>query len=263
MITIIIIIIIRSFPAFHIDPSLDLKRMAEFILFLKRIDPNLIRKFLTYPEQINSCHAFYANRAVHNTPYVDALDVIARTREAGCCNSKGLNSCSSLMATAPLSSSCVDRADAVLCTAFHQFFGTQKYIDILGFKKAADESIINAAKFARDEAKADTAKATAEISVLNEAAAEAAVAAEAADSSSSYTTTTTMMIDTAAAAAVSDAKRRRKDALAAKTVATTTIHLYENYISNYLAHDIGRTRDEIHHRDHDAYHHHHHHNSDQ
>ena len=207
----------RRCAAFLIEETVDVRRIAEFIVFLKeRVNPNLIRKFLAYPMQINRGHSFTLFPTYRNAPYVEALSVIARGRDA----------CSkSASAPEALPHSC---SDALLYTAFHQFFETKQYIGILTAEKAATEDIMNAAKFARVVAKADAAKATTEIATLAEDSVQSASPVD--------------------AVATDDAKRRRTDALDAETVATTTLRLHENYVSNYLIHDIERTRDAIKHR---------------
>ena len=214
---------------------MDLLRIAEFIVFLKeRVDPNLIRKFLTYPEQISRPVAFTTHPTFHNAPYIQALSVIARARDAGC-------SSSSVAAAAAAAeeeerreggggSSKKMMKDAVLYTAFHQFFETKQYIAILTAEKAVNEAIMDAAKFDRHLAMDNAAKATSEIAALGEAAVQSATPVD--------------------AIATGDAKRRRTDAMVAESVAATRLHLHENYVSNYLVHDIERTRDVIKHRIH-------------
>jgi hypothetical protein len=159
----------HSCAAFAIDKDLHLKDLLAFILALCGIDPELCKKYLRNSVIVSQQHPLRIHSALQNKQFVDALDFIARCRS---------QPAGEVYKTRPpkvpndTDARGVDPFDAaVIYVAFHQFFVTQKYPLILGFKRDDVNRIISEARTARIEALTAISDAKKELVVLIAAAA--------------------------------------------------------------------------------------------
>ena len=122
--------------AFSISRSLHLKDILAFHLFLQRIDASIARAFLAFPAQVGFNTTVYQG-TVASVDYIEALSVFNRARHAA--------SVAATYAASPA---------AIIYTAFHTFFVTQKCLNIAVAARSSVDSSVAAFKAAKTASKA-------------------------------------------------------------------------------------------------------------
>ena len=201
------------------------------MLFLGHIHPTLARKFLVSPDQVTRNHALHVANTPVNNYYVDALDIIDRSRA----ESPGDAYDGSVSSNSA--------AEAIVYAAFHQHFATQKYTALLNLRRGYDDETIRDARDKLVVAHTALISANNQINTLESAAAGPEVPF-------GFSVPDAQIPALRAAAKVNAendmvaAKRARTQALYAQQDDKNDIRLTENY-RTVIAHDIERTRDDI------------------
>jgi ABC-type nickel/cobalt efflux system permease component RcnA len=122
--------------AFNISRTIHLLDIVAFSLFLQRIDATAARAFMVFPTQVGFNATIYQGTTA-SVDYVEALSIVDRARHP-------------LMAvTRPTTST----TSAIIYTAFHCFFTTQKCLSIQIAARSSADSVIIAAKNAKSAAR--------------------------------------------------------------------------------------------------------------
>jgi hypothetical protein len=122
--------------AFGISRTLRITDMLAFHLFLQRIDASIARAFLAFPAQVGFNTTVYQG-TVASVDYIEALSVFNRARHAA--------SVAATYAASPA---------AIIYTAFHTFFVTQKCLNIAVAARSSVDSSVAAFKAAKTASKA-------------------------------------------------------------------------------------------------------------
>jgi hypothetical protein len=122
--------------AFGISRTLRITDMLAFLLFLQRIDASIARAFLAFPAQVGFNTTVYQG-TVASVDYIEALSVFNRARHAA--------SVAATYAASPA---------AIIYTAFHTFFVTQKCLNIAVAARSSVDSSVAAFKAAKTASKA-------------------------------------------------------------------------------------------------------------
>jgi hypothetical protein len=122
--------------AFGISRAIHLKDIIAFHLFLQRIDASIARAFLVFPAQVGFNTTIYQGTTA-SVDYVEALSIFNRARHAD-------------IRVRPTTSTTV----AIIYTAFHTFFVTQKCLNIAIAARASIDSAVAASKAAKTASKA-------------------------------------------------------------------------------------------------------------
>ena len=123
--------------AFGVSKSVHIKDMIAFHLFLQRIDASIARSFLVFPAQVAFNTTIYQGTAA-SVDYVEALSIVNRARHP---------------ATAHTVKPSTSTPAAIIYTAFHCFFTTQKCLNIQIAARSSVDSVIIAAKNAKSAAR--------------------------------------------------------------------------------------------------------------
>ena len=100
---------------FHMDKSVHLKDIVSYYLFLSKIHPTIARAYYIFPSQIGFNTQIYAGTAA-SVDYIEALSIVERSYHPAMASS-----------TMPTTST----PTAIIYTAFHSFFITQKGLQIM------------------------------------------------------------------------------------------------------------------------------------
>jgi hypothetical protein len=122
--------------AFGISRSLHILDILAFHLFLQRIDASIARAFLVFPAQVGFNTTIYQGTAA-SVDYVEALSIFNRARHSD-------------IRVRPTTSTTA----AIIYTAFHTFFVTQKCLNIAIASRSSIDSAAAASKAAKTESKA-------------------------------------------------------------------------------------------------------------
>jgi hypothetical protein len=101
--------------AFHMDKSIHLKDIVSYYLFLSKIHPTIARAYYIFPAQIGFNTQIYAGTAA-SVDYIEALSIVERAYHPAMASS-----------ALPITST----NTAIIYTAFHSFFITQKGLQIM------------------------------------------------------------------------------------------------------------------------------------
>jgi hypothetical protein len=122
--------------AFGISRSLHILDILAFHLFLQRIDASIARAFLVFPAQVGFNTTIYQGTAA-SVDYVEALSIFNRARHSD-------------IRVRPTTSTTA----AIIYTAFHTFFVTQKCLNIAIASRSSIDSAAAASKAAKTASKA-------------------------------------------------------------------------------------------------------------
>ena len=122
--------------AFCLSKAVHLKDMIAFYLFLRRIDLSIARAFIVFPAQVGFNTILYQG-TVASVDYIEALSIVNRARHPAMVEMKPSTSTTA----------------AIIYTAFHSFFVTQKGLHIANAARASVDSVIATAKAAKTASK--------------------------------------------------------------------------------------------------------------
>ena len=122
--------------AFCLSKAVHLKDMIAFYLFLRRIDLSIARAFIVFPAQVGFNTILYQG-TVASVDYIEALSIVNRARHPAMVEMKPSTSTTA----------------AIIYTAFHSFFVTQKGLHIANPARASVDSVIATAKAAKTASK--------------------------------------------------------------------------------------------------------------
>ena len=128
--------------AFNISRDIHLKDIVAFTLFLRRIDDSIARAFTIFPAQVYFNTTIYQGTAA-SVDYVEALTIVNRARHPA------------MLSTKPTTST----PAAIIYTAFHTFFITQKALHTQIAARASVDAVAAIAKAAKTTARNAAAKA--------------------------------------------------------------------------------------------------------
>jgi hypothetical protein len=118
--------------AFCLSKAVHLKDMLAFYLFLRRIDLSIARAFIVFPAQVVFNTAAYQGTAA-SVDYVEALSIVNRAGHPPMVEMKPSTSTTA----------------AIIYTALHSFFVTQKGLHIAIAARASVDSVLATAKTAK------------------------------------------------------------------------------------------------------------------
>ena len=122
--------------AICLSKSVHIKDMLAFYLFLRRIDVSIARAFIVFPAQVCFNTTIYQGTAA-SVDYVEALSIVDRARHPA------------MVEMRPSTST----PAAIIYTAFHTFFVTQKSLSISTAARASVDSAMTSAKTAKTASK--------------------------------------------------------------------------------------------------------------